>query len=114
MTSLTFVRKTDNPITLTFKSGGVALDITNYTVFFTVKKSSNSLDNDTGAVISKTITSHTDPTHGITVVNLTAADLTIQPGNYQYDVAFIDNAGKRHGINPDSFVVISNTTQRSA
>jgi len=58
------------------------IDITGYTVFFTVKTKPDDLD--AAALISYTITSHYNATGGISLVSLTAAD-TARIGNFYYD-----------------------------
>jgi hypothetical protein len=67
-------------------SAGVAYDLTGKTIFFTVKKQDNEDTDDTNAVITKDITVHTDPTHGITVLALTAIQTNIVEGDYKYDL----------------------------
>ncbi|MFQ3578659.1 MAG: hypothetical protein SNJ71_00785 [Bacteroidales bacterium] len=73
-----------------FKQNGVAKDITNSVVFFTVKK--NVQDADNKAIISKKITNHTKPLEGETYIILTASDTNnITPGQYFYDVQLVED-----------------------
>jgi len=93
---------------------GTAKDITGYTLFFTVKKNSNSdIVTDSDAIISKTVTSHSDPTGGITTISLTSTDTTINPGTYFYDIKFKDSTGTWvRSSNTDKFNVRGVTTNR--
>ena len=77
---------------LTFKdSDGNAIDITNYTVFFTLKN--NKSDSDDDAIIKKDVTSHSDPTNGITTITLSAAETDDLLGSYWYDIQYKTGAG---------------------
>ena len=83
--NLTAFRGDSKVIHLTFKTdAGVDIDISLWTVFFTVKESKDDADAD--AYIQKNITSHTDPTHGETDIALTAADTADCLGNLFYDI----------------------------
>lgn len=112
MADLSVVRKTTNTYTLTFTNNGAVQNITGWTVLFTVKK--NISQTDAQAVISKTYTSHTDPTHGITKVVLSPTDTDIPAGMYVYDITYIDTSTNRKTINPSNFTVIGQVTQRSS
>jgi hypothetical protein len=113
MTSLTVVRKTTNTYNITFKdSAGDAIDITNWTVLFTVKRSVD--ETDAQAVISKTVTSHSDPTHGITTITLSSSDTDKIQGEYLYDIAYVDDSGNRKATEPDTFIILGTVTQRSS
>lgn len=86
------IRRDDVAFEITFKdSDGVAIDITGATVFFTVKK--RITDPDSEAVISKTITSFTDPTNGLATLQLSNTDTDITPGKYVFDIQLktVDN-----------------------
>jgi hypothetical protein len=112
MTSLTVNRKTTNTYTITFTRNGVAENITGWTVFFTVKK--NTSQTDALALISKTITSHTNPTLGITTITLSPTDTDITAGNYLYDIVYVDDVGNRYSTVPDTFTILDYVTIRSA
>ena len=70
----------------------VAIDISGYKLFFTVKRSLN--DSDTNALIKKTITCPNDTNsqagHGF--ISLSYSDTNITSGNYYYDI-FIQSPG---------------------
>jgi hypothetical protein len=61
------------------------IDITGWTIFFTVKR--REVDPDTKAVISVTI-SPTDPTNGIALVTVSNTITDVLSGLYYYDFQF--------------------------
>ncbi len=69
---------------LYFKDDGIAKDITGWTVYFTAKEKMD--DPDTSAVISKEITSHTNPTIGKTQIDLESTDTDLPVGSYYYSI----------------------------
>jgi len=88
-----FPRGDDHTFTLIFKnSDGNRLDITGYTIFFTLKESIS--DPDTEAIIEKNVTSHIDPVQGLTAVIITNAETDELKGNYYYDMQYLDTSGK--------------------
>ena len=94
-------------------TSGDPIDITGYTVFFTVKKNVNQTDDQ--AVISKTITDHSNPTGGVTIVPITTSDSDITPGVYLYDIGYINAAGtSKKTSDPEKFEVIGNITRRNS
>jgi len=70
-------------ITITDEDGS-AFDLTGYTVTMTVRKCGNEEDAD--AILKKSVTSHLNPTGGITVIELSPTETDIVPGIYIYDV----------------------------
>lgn len=112
MADISLVRKTTNTITLTFKKDGVATNITDWIVFFTVKK--NLSQTDLTAQISKRILVHTDPTHGETTVVLSPTDTDITSGTYFYDIAYVDDSTNVKRTAPGNFIIIPNVTQSSS
>lgn len=62
------------------------IDITGWTLFFTVKVAMN--DTDADAVISEEVTSHLSPTGGQTKISVTAAQTSTLLGDYYYDVQY--------------------------
>ena len=84
-------------------------------MFFTVKRSMESLDEtDADALISKTVTVHTDPTNGITVVPVEAADTNLPLGVYFYDVKVKTDAGRIFAVVRGKFNVVWRVTGRTA
>jgi len=70
----------------------VAIDITGWTIFFTVKEKVS--DEDASAKISKTITTHTDPTNGESKITLTYTDTALTCKNYIYDLQVKTDEGE--------------------
>lgn len=90
--SLTIDRKSTKGYEIIFTEDGVALDITGWTVYFTVKEFMT--DTDANAKIAKEITSHSEPLNGITLLELTSEDTDLL-GNYYYSVDYKDDEGKQ-------------------
>jgi len=63
---------------------GVAIDITGWILFFTVKASKS--DADVDAIIKKDITEHTHADAGLSDIVLTSTDTKVCSGNYFYDI----------------------------
>jgi hypothetical protein len=64
-------------------------DITGWTIIFMVKTKMS--DDDGDAIINKTITTHSEPTQGKSLIRLEIADTDIPPKSYYYAVKFIDD-----------------------
>lgn len=79
-------------IYLTFTQDGVAIDITNYTLFFTMK--TNADDPDSSAVCQKTVAGSTcpNPTGGEGLISIPASETASFLGDYYYDIQYKDNA----------------------
>ncbi len=73
---------------LVFYKNGVVADITDWTIYFTVKE--NMEDSDINAKITKAITSHTSPTAGKTTLSLTSSDTNLD-GSYYYEISYLDD-----------------------
>ena len=88
MTDIDIQRRTDRTLTITVKDNdGVAINITGYTIYFTVRETPES----TTTLINKTVTSHTTPTSGISSVTLSAdTDTNIAEGSYYYQFGVRD------------------------
>jgi hypothetical protein len=92
MANLSSYRGDDYTVDLTFTdSNGVAIDITNYKIYFTLKNKFS--DTDALAVLQKTITSHTAPLSGQSQITLTAAETDDLCGVYKYDMQYITGSG---------------------
>lgn len=86
-------KSNDVIINITVKDGDdVVIDITGFTIFFTVKLKSTDLEAD--AYITKDITSHTDPTAGETQIALSDSDTNIAAQVYRYDIKAKDSTGQ--------------------
>jgi hypothetical protein len=68
---------------------GSPVNITGYTILFTVKRQVDLDKSDDSALITKTITKHTDPTGGISALVLTNSQTNIEAGIYYYDLRLI-------------------------
>jgi hypothetical protein len=114
MSKIEIIRGDDVAINATFKDdAGVAINITGYTVFFTVKDNYTSTD-DTGALISKTITSHSAPTLGQTTINITNTDSNLAEGDYFYDFQLKDTSSKIASTQRGSLSIILDVTRRTS
>jgi hypothetical protein len=109
-TNLELMRGDYKAFNLTFSQGGVALNLTGYTLFFTVKEST--ADDDEDALIAKVVTVHTDPTLGETAVILEAVDMDIPAGTYQYDFQLVNPTGKPTTVMIGTLTVIADVTRR--
>lgn len=83
--NLEVVQRDTKTYRLNFTENDVAVDITGWTVYFTVKE--NFSDTDVNAKISKSvIASGADALAGIVRVSLTSTDTNITYGKYYYDL----------------------------
>ena len=89
------VRRGNTPtFTVTIKDGdGIAINITGYTVYFTVKVLPDGDNNDSEAIIKKDVSSHIDAVNGVTSIVLTADDTNNEDGDYEYDIKIKDASG---------------------
>ena len=72
-------------------TAGVAIDITGWTFYFTVKEKLEDLDAD--AVLQIIQTSHTDPTGGQTTMSVTPAETNVLLGSYCFDLQYKTDSG---------------------
>jgi len=84
-------RGDDLTLNLLFKDGSSPIDITDWTVFFTIKKNADDVDAD--AVLTKDVTSHSDPTNGITEIVLLDTETDEIEGVFDYDIQTKDDSG---------------------
>ena len=90
---------------------GEAIDLTGATVFFTVKR--NLQDTDSLALISKTITSHSNPTNGETSITFTSTDVEYI-GEFYDDVKIKDVSNKITSVFKDKFILVEHVTIRTS
>lgn len=112
---LSIIRGDDKTVTVTFTdSNGSVINITGYTVFFTVKRKENLNDSDdTNALISKTVISHSSPTQGQTQIVFDSEDTSsIDPGIYYYDLQVKKPSGDIESSSSDEFEIIADVTRR--
>ncbi len=80
-------------LTTTYSIAAVPLDITGYTFLFTVK--SKASDTDANAIIKKVLTTHSDPTNGVTEIPILEADTEDLSAVYLYDYQRLDGSTNR-------------------
>lgn len=88
--NLVIPRKTTKSYALNFQKAGQSVDITGWTIYFTVK--SKMSDTDSEAVIAKDVTSHYEAKNGKTMISLTTTD-TDRKGDFYYDIKYKDDDG---------------------
>ena len=99
-------------IRLTFTDGdGAVIDITGWTVYFTVKDDIEA--DDDNALIKKDVTAHTNPTQGETKIELTYDDTNITSKNYYYDLQVKTDEDKVYTVLEGVFVVEEDVTRRT-
>lgn len=107
------IRGDSASIGFTITDDGTAVDLTGSTVFFTAKPTLDADATDAAAVISVEVTSHTDPTNGITSIPLTASDTNVTPGEYFYDVQVKKADNSIISIKYRKLEVVADVTRRT-
>jgi len=111
---ITIIKRDSYSFPLTFKDADcVAIDITGYTIFFTVKTLANIDSADTTAIIQKSITTHTSPTTGQSLLTLTATDTDQTAGTYYYDIQVKTATGNIISCEKGEFVISQDVTKRT-
>ena len=98
---------------LQFNDGTNPIDITGYTVFFTVKRRNDYTSNDDLALIQKTVTSHTDAANGISDVVLSPVDTAIEVSIYKYDFQFKTPTGDISTVEIGEYEILDDVTKRT-
>ena len=88
--NLELIRGDDAIIQIHMTEDEADVDITGWTFWLTIKKDIEVAD--AAAEIQKKVTSHTDPTHGITEFRLLNTDTDDLSGVYSYDVQYKDTS----------------------
>ena len=102
-------RNNDRALNITVKRENEAVDITGWTIKLTVKPTQNATDG--AAIISKTVSSHTDAANGLTTISIDATDTAaVTPGNYYYDILIVDDASKRQNSSTGLFIIEQEVT----
>lgn len=104
------IRGDDASIDFTFDG----VDLTGATVFFTAKSTISNSADDSDAVIEKEVTSHTDPTGGVTVIPLTSTDTNVTPGEYYYDIQIKAADGTITSIPVRKMEIFGDVTRRTS
>lgn len=89
-------------------------DLTGYTVFFTVKPQDDTATDDSSALIQKTVTSHVDPTNGLTNIVLSNTDTRIAPDTYVYDIQAKDGSGNISSTASQAIEFVNDITKRTS
>lgn len=90
----------------------LAIDITGWTIFFTVKSRLSNADGSAEA--DDTVTSHTDPTAGLSQISLSASDTAALSGDYFYDIQVKKSDGEIYTIMKGKILFESDTTLRTS
>ena len=90
-------------------------DLTGGSVFFTAKSEVDDSATDSTAVVTKKVTSHTDPTAGETTITLSASDTNgITPGIYEYDIQIVLASGVVSTVQVGKMEVKGDITRRTS
>lgn len=111
---LQIYRGDDKNYNFTFKNAaGEVIDITGWTIFFTVKPAIDDEDDDANAVIAKTITEHVNPANGIATVPLADTDSNdLHAEEYVYDFQRKSSAGKIKTLMHGPYEITRDVTRR--
>lgn len=88
-TPLCLVAKDTKTYEFRLTKNGSAVDISGWTVYFTVKLNFNHTDSQAAILKNFTFPSNTNSQNGIGFLDLTSADTDIAIGDYYYDIKFI-------------------------
>lgn len=110
-TTISIPRGNDRNLRATVSQDDVVVDITGWTIFFTVKRDTDQEDAD--AAITKTVTPD-DPTNGICNIALTDDDTDIAEGIYRYDVKVKDDQDKLQNSSVGNFIIEDRVTIRES
>jgi len=108
------IRGDSENFTITFTdSDGNGVDITGWTVWFTVRDSipSTSVVDDTDAIISIKNTTHTNPTGGQTLIEISDTDNDIDPKTYYYDIQYKKLDGSVKSIGHRKYIIHEDITR---
>lgn len=93
-------------------SDGVAINITGWTIFFTIKDVKEEADGS--AEISKTITVHTNAAAGLSQILVAASEMAALNGDYFYDIQIKKSDDTVLTILRGKFIVDSDITLRTS
>ena len=111
---LRIVRGDTIPFNLTITdTDDLPVNITGFTLFFTVKE--DIADDDANAVVSISQTSHTDPANGLTsLVVPSATTELLSAGEYYWDLQIKYADGSIQSSYPGVLTVVADVTQRTS
>ena len=93
---------------------GVAIDISGWSFFLTLKKCRGSETDDSNAAASSTTTSHLDAVNGKSLVSLTPSQTNNLLGLYQFDVQQKTDTGDIRTILSGSVTFLADVTRRTS
>jgi hypothetical protein len=97
--------------TLAFEDdNGDPVDLSGWTIFFTLKES-RAVD-DADAAISKDVTTHDDAGNGQTSISLSASETADLGGRYAYDISVEQVDGTVKTISEGSFTFLEDVSDR--
>jgi len=91
---------------------GNNINITGWTLFFTVKIKSE--DPDSSAIISKTITTFSNPENGEAELELTTTDTNQTIGSYLFDIQVKTNNNEIYTVLEGLLTICKDITQRTS
>ncbi len=99
-----------------FKDGAnVAIDITGWTIFFTIKSAIDDAADDSAAVLTKDQTSHTNAALGLTTISIEDIDTKdLNAVEYWYDFQYKDSSGKIKTIMRGIMIIAKDVTRRTS
>jgi len=113
MGAIEIIRGDDRVFSVTVRKNGDIVDLTDYTVFFTVKPNFK-MDDDSEAFIAKTYSNIVDPELGKFEIVLNANDTKDIPGGeYWYDIQIKSPSGTISSSLKDKFIVRWDITRRT-
>lgn len=89
------------------------VDITWCTIFFTVKDRKDKSWDDTNAIISKDVTTHTDAVHGKTTVSLTKTETDKKYWYYNFDIKIKTTLNKYQSCQSWIVQILKSITKRT-
>lgn len=109
----------------TVTANNIPLNLTGFTVFFTVNASNNPTD-DSAAILKKQttpsgvtavlfngVTYTIDPTKGQAAIQLANSDTqNLVPGGYYFDIQVVDTSGNVVSLRQGNFTIIADITRR--
>ncbi len=112
MMKICLKRANDRDLLITVTQDGEPQDITGWIIYFSVKKRASMTDAE--AIIFKTVTVHTNPTEGLSQINIDAVDTIDKAvGDYRFDLLFVDNTGERQSSETGLFILEQEVTDGS-
>lgn len=113
MTDITINQGTTYTMAYTYTVNGSAGNLTGATIRFTVKDAEyDTSSDDSTALIKKNVTSHSDPTAGISSIDLAPVDTDVTPGKYFYDIKVEDSAGNIYKTHEGRLTIDGSPTNR--